>query len=200
MAGICRKRLVLRGGDIFCHLRCSPPSSGNGSAMDAAEFYDKELTIMNSKALLAIVAGLVLALVLASCGGSDPTPTPTAAPTPTPTETHTPAPTPTATPAPPNAPSPTPTVAPTPIPIPALTGTPMANPTATPTPPPNPPPVARTIPEIIKELTPSVVHIQTEAVRLDQFNRPSPGVGVGTGEIIDEQGHVLTNNHVIEGV
>ena len=42
-----------------------------------------------------------------------------------------------------------------------------------------------------------MVHILTEAVRLDQFNRPSPGVGVGTGEIIDEEGHVLTNNHVI---
>ena len=44
-----------------------------------------------------------------------------------------------------------------------------------------------------------MVHIQTEAVRLDQFNSPSPGVGVGTGEIIDGEGHVLTNNHVIEG-
>ena len=43
------------------------------------------------------------------------------------------------------------------------------------------------------------MHIQTEAVRLDQFNRPSPGGGVGTGEIIDGEGHVLTNNHVIAG-
>ena len=44
-----------------------------------------------------------------------------------------------------------------------------------------------------------MVHIQTEAVQLDQFNQPVPAGGVGTGEIIDEQGHVLTNNHVIEG-
>ena len=42
------------------------------------------------------------------------------------------------------------------------------------------------IPEIIKGLGPSVVHIQTEAVQLDQFNQPIPAGGVGTGEIIDE--------------
>lgn len=104
---------------------------------------------MNSKALLAILAGLVLALVLVACGGSSPTTAP--------------------------------------IPTPA----------ATPAAPPNPTSATRTIPEIIKELTPSVVHIQTEAVQLDRFNRPTPGVGVGTGEIIDGEGHVLTNNHVI---
>ena len=55
------------------------------------------------------------------------------------------------------------------------------------------------MPEIIKALRPSVVHIQTEGVRLDQFNQPVPVGGVGTGEIIDDQGHVLTNNHVIDG-
>ena len=52
---------------------------------------------------------------------------------------------------------------------------------------------------IIKVLRPSVVHIQTEALQLDSFNRPVPAGGVGTGEIIDNQGHILTNNHVIEG-
>ena len=52
---------------------------------------------------------------------------------------------------------------------------------------------------IIKALRPSVVHIQTEAVQLNQFNQPVPVGGVGTGEIIDEQGHILTNNHVIDG-
>ena len=128
---------------------------------------------MKPKASLAIIAGLLLALVLASCGGRDPTPTPTPIPT--------------------TAPAPTPPATPTPIPAPTVT------PAATPTPPPDPAPVTRTIPEIIKALTRSVVHIQTEAVRLDQSNQPSPGVGVGTGEIIDEEGHVLTNNHVIEG-
>ena len=122
---------------------------------------------MNLKVLPAIIAGLVLALVIASCGGSDPTPTPTSTPVPTPTTTLT------------SIPNPSPTAA---VPT-------TLNPTS----------ATRTIPDIIKELTPSVVHIQTEAVQLDQFNRPSPGVGVGTGEIIDDQGHVLTNNHVIDG-
>ena len=55
------------------------------------------------------------------------------------------------------------------------------------------------MPDIIKALGPSVVHIQTEGVQLDQFNQPVPVGGVGTGEIIDELGHVLTNNHVIDG-
>ena len=79
------------------------------------------------------------------------------------------------------------------------TSTPTPTPTATPTPPPNLEDATRTIPQIIRELTPSVVHIQTEAVQLDQFNQPVPAGGVGTGEIIDEQGHILTNNHVIAG-
>ena len=82
---------------------------------------------------------------------------------------------------------------------PTLTPTLVATTTPTLAPTPNPTPVTRTIPEIIKELTPSVVHIQTEAVRMDQFNLPFPEVGVGTGIIIDEQGHSLTNDHVIAG-
>ena len=37
------------------------------------------------------------------------------------------------------------------------------------------------IPEIVEIISRSVVHIQTEAVQLDQFNRPVPGGGVGWG-------------------
>ena len=55
------------------------------------------------------------------------------------------------------------------------------------------------MPAIVRLITPSVVHIQTEAVQLDMFNRQTPTVGVGTGEIIDDQGHILTNNHVVAG-
>ena len=31
------------------------------------------------------------------------------------------------------------------------------------------------------------------------FNRPGPGVGVGTGVILDLEGNILTYNHVIAG-
>ncbi len=53
--------------------------------------------------------------------------------------------------------------------------------------------------EIAKLLRTSVVHIQTEVVQLDFFMQPVPQTGVGTGVILDEQGHILTNNHVVEG-
>ncbi len=71
-----------------------------------------------------------------------------------------------------------------------------ATPTSPPTPAVQPTP---TTPEIVELLRPSIVHVQTEAVRLDTMNRPVPTGGVGTGEIIDRAGHILTNNHVIEG-
>jgi S1-C subfamily serine protease len=47
-----------------------------------------------------------------------------------------------------------------------------------------------TTPELVHILTPSVVEI---AVNLDR------GQGVGTGVIFDENGHILTNWHVVEG-
>ncbi len=59
--------------------------------------------------------------------------------------------------------------------------------------------IGQLAPAIVEALAPSVVHIQTEAVQLDMFNQPVPVGGVGTGEIIDKEGHILTNNHVIDG-
>ena len=53
--------------------------------------------------------------------------------------------------------------------------------------------------DVVKTLTPSVVQILTEALTMGAFNQPVPGMGVGTGVILDEQGHILTNNHVIAG-
>jgi len=122
------------------------------------------LTIARAKIIPAIVGILGLVLVIAACGGSDPTATPTLTATPTPTLTEEEAGRSAAT-----APVRT-----------SAFGT-------------------SDMPAIIKALRPSVVHIQTEGVRLDQFNQPVPVGGVGTGEIIDDQGHVLTNNHVIDG-
>ncbi|MDA1188319.1 MAG: trypsin-like peptidase domain-containing protein [Chloroflexi bacterium] len=53
--------------------------------------------------------------------------------------------------------------------------------------------------EVVKQLKPSVVQIVIEVVRMDFFGRPSPDTGVGTGLILDTGGHILTNNHVVQG-
>ena len=51
--------------------------------------------------------------------------------------------------------------------------------------------------EVVKILAPSIVQIVTESLGMGMFNQPVPSRGVGTGVILDEQGHILTNNHVI---
>lgn len=53
--------------------------------------------------------------------------------------------------------------------------------------------------EIANRLTPSVVQIVTETVTTGLFNQPVPSRGVGTGIIIDQEGHILTNSHVVAG-
>jgi serine protease Do len=50
---------------------------------------------------------------------------------------------------------------------------------------------------LVELLRPSVVHIKSEAATLDVFGQLVPSSGVGTGFIIDGQGHIVTNNHVI---
>lgn len=52
-------------------------------------------------------------------------------------------------------------------------------------------------PEVVKELRSSVVHVLSEAATLDVFGQVTPTQGVGTGFIIDEAGHIVTNNHVV---
>lgn len=46
----------------------------------------------------------------------------------------------------------------------------------------------------------SVVNINTRSVRLDGgfFFQPEPTEGTGSGSILDRQGHILTNYHVVE--
>jgi len=51
--------------------------------------------------------------------------------------------------------------------------------------------------ELVELLRPSVVHIKSEAATLDVFGQLVPSSGVGTGFIIDDEGHIVTNNHVI---
>ena len=43
-----------------------------------------------------------------------------------------------------------------------------------------------------------MVHIATLSVALGIFNQPSVAEGVGTGIVLDLEGHILTNNHVVE--
>jgi len=47
---------------------------------------------------------------------------------------------------------------------------------------------------------PATVQITTQQTAVDQFNRPfTVPAGVGTGLIYDRQGHIITNNHVVDG-
>lgn len=52
---------------------------------------------------------------------------------------------------------------------------------------------------VYKRALPSVVNITSTQVAYDFFYRAVPQQGQGSGFILDKQGHILTNNHVIEG-
>lgn len=51
--------------------------------------------------------------------------------------------------------------------------------------------------EVYKKGTPSVVNITSTAVAFDFFYGPVPQEGQGSGFLIDKEGHILTNYHVI---
>jgi S1-C subfamily serine protease len=69
-------------------------------------------------------------------------------------------------------------------------------------PPGNPPPASQapagSVAGIVTAIRPSVVSVFARAVRLDVFLDPVPTEGAGTGIILDAEGHILTNAHVIE--
>ncbi len=52
---------------------------------------------------------------------------------------------------------------------------------------------------VYKKALPSVVNITSTTVSFDFFYGPVPQQGQGSGFLLDKQGHILTNNHVIEG-
>jgi S1-C subfamily serine protease len=52
--------------------------------------------------------------------------------------------------------------------------------------------------KIYKEYSPAVVNITTTTLKYDFFYAVTPESGSGSGVIIDPQGYILTNNHVIE--
>ena len=53
--------------------------------------------------------------------------------------------------------------------------------------------------QIYRTVNPSVVNITTETVEYDFFFMPVPAQGTGSGFVLDSQGHILTNFHVVEG-
>ncbi len=52
---------------------------------------------------------------------------------------------------------------------------------------------------IYQTSSPAVANIVTRAVAYDWFMNPVPQEGAGSGFLIDDKGHVLTNYHVIQG-
>jgi S1-C subfamily serine protease len=53
--------------------------------------------------------------------------------------------------------------------------------------------------EVYQALSPGVVNITSTVIMRDWFFDAYPRQGSGSGSIIDKEGHILTNNHVIEG-
>ena len=56
-----------------------------------------------------------------------------------------------------------------------------------------------TTPEAVKILTPSIVQVVTETLSMNLVNQPVPSKGLGTGVVLNVDGHIMTNNHVIAG-
>ena len=53
--------------------------------------------------------------------------------------------------------------------------------------------------DVVRQLTPSVVHVLTIPPHTGEDTPAHPGIGVGTGIILQSDGYVLTNNHLIDG-
>jgi S1-C subfamily serine protease len=84
---------------------------------------------------------------------------------------------------------------PTASPTASVIGSPSASPGAVNTPSGERTPL--TTAEIVRLLRPSVVHVLIEGTTFSVFGEPIPTEGVGTGFITDNEGHIVTNYHVV---
>lgn len=53
--------------------------------------------------------------------------------------------------------------------------------------------------EVYKTLSPGVAFITSTMYQRDMFGEVEEGQGSGSGSVIDDQGHIITNYHVVEG-
>ena len=53
--------------------------------------------------------------------------------------------------------------------------------------------------EVYRTVSPGVAFINTTSIRQDFWGGAQEGKGNGSGSVIDSQGHILTNYHVVEG-
>ena len=51
--------------------------------------------------------------------------------------------------------------------------------------------------DIVRKLRPSVVQVLTEGATRNTFGQLVPSQGIGTGVILDTDGHIVTNDHVV---
>jgi len=51
---------------------------------------------------------------------------------------------------------------------------------------------------VYEKVSPSVVHITSKVMAMDFFGGVYPREGTGSGFVIDQDGHIVTNNHMVE--
>lgn len=93
-----------------------------------------------------------------------------------------------------------PTLAATPTSVPVSTTIPQLTPLPTATPVPYQPAnsLEEQVVEVYRRAGPAVVNITTRAIAYDMFLNPVPQEGSGSGFLYDNQGHIVTNYHVVE--